>query len=183
MEPVTTTTTVTTSSFVMPSPTQLIIGGVALGIGLTAGYGLACWTASLVDKGLDKSGIKDRVASLMDKSEEAEEEVAELEDSEEEVEEVKSKKVVKTSTATVKLNPKARKEILAAFKAQGKMQKIKWDQNKFDMWADKNAKDLNYIFKMKSANAGELPPAVVGKMVAIGAKLNQSAAAAGLVKK
>ena len=173
MEPVTTTTTVTTTSFIMPSPTQLIIGGVALGVGLTAGYGLACWTAELVNSGLDKYGIKDRVASLMGKSEEAEEEV----------EEVKSKKVVKTSTAAVKLNPKARKEIMAAFKAQGKMQKIKWDQNKFDMWADKNAKDLNYVFKIKSGNVDELPPAVVGKMVAIGAKLNQSAAAAGLVKK
>ena len=70
--------TVTTSSFVMPSPTQLIIGGVALGIGLTAGYGLACWTAELVNSGLDKSGIKDRVASLMGSDEEEVE--AELEE-------------------------------------------------------------------------------------------------------
>jgi hypothetical protein len=76
MEP----TTVTTSSFVMPSPTQLIIGGVALGVGLTAGYGLACWTASLVDSGLSRSGIKDKVNELMGADDELEEEDEEVED-------------------------------------------------------------------------------------------------------
>ena len=77
-EPVTTTT----ASFIMPSPTQLIVGGIALGVGLTAGYGLACWTASLVDSGLEKSGIKDRVEKLMSskKKKHEEDEEVEIED-------------------------------------------------------------------------------------------------------
>ena len=86
----------------MPSPTQLIIGGVALGVGLTAGYGLACWTADLVDSGLSRSGIKGKVKELMgaedeeveDELEEEDEEVEdELEDEDEEeaVEDVKDR--------------------------------------------------------------------------------------------
>jgi phosphopantothenoylcysteine synthetase/decarboxylase len=79
MEPTTTSAT----SLIMPSPTQLIIGGVALGVGLTAGYGLACWTASLVDAGIEKTGIKERVRRLMSKEEEVEDEVVDESDEDE----------------------------------------------------------------------------------------------------
>jgi hypothetical protein len=157
MEPVTTTTTVTTSTFVMPSPTQLIIGGVALGVGLTAGYGLACWTASLVDAGIEKSGIKERVKRLMSKEEEVEE-----------VEEVSDA-----------LDPKTKAKLEKAMKQDALKQGLKWNKRKFSEWANKNAETINSLIDLENSEDED----ALKQMVKLGKKLNNSAINAGLVKK
>ena len=156
-EPVTTTT----ASFIMPSPTQLIVGGVALGIGLTAGYGLACWTASLVDSGLEKSGIKDRVEKLMSSTKKKKHEEAEIEDELEDSEEDEEKEA---------LNPKARKSLVQALITQAKISRMRFDIKRFREWAGSNAANINRVFalqKLKTKSARR-------EMLERGTKLQES---------
>ena len=162
MEPTTTTAT----SLIMPSPTQFLVGGIFLGIGLTAGYYFASMTAEAVDAGLEKTGIKDRVSRLMSskkKKKHAEEDVeAEIEDEleDEEVEEDEKEA----------LNPKARKSLVQALLTQAKISKMRFDVKRFRQWAGANAAGINRVFSLQKVKTTKARKEMVQK----GTKLQES---------